>query len=114
VPHLLNSREVPNREVKLILSNGNKEAKVYNVDEKMLEDVKELIWVTAEKLIASSNPVTTVHTAAARIVLIGNNLTKATFSGRRAPEGYSWGILSSDKTLEVTFVLKVRKLGLGR
>ena len=49
--YVLNLREVLNRKVKLILSNGNREIKIYDVDEKMLEDVRELIWVTAEKLI---------------------------------------------------------------
>ena len=51
--YVLNLRELLNREVKLMLSNGNREVKIYDVDEKMLEDVRELIWVTAEKLIKS-------------------------------------------------------------
>jgi len=49
--YVLNLRKALNRKVKLMLSNGSRKVRICNVDEKLLEEVMELIWCTAERLI---------------------------------------------------------------
>jgi len=49
--YVLNLKEALNCEVKLMLSNGSREVRTYDVDKDLLEDVRELIWRTAERLI---------------------------------------------------------------
>lgn len=48
-----NRRDIANREIKLIFSNGRRKIRVYDVDEKLLEDIRQLIQKTAERLISN-------------------------------------------------------------